>query len=305
MAFENKLAYAQKCSEELDKILVHKAKTGFMTQNDFGVSFTGADEVKVPDIELTGAGKYDKATGYPKSLITINRETYKLEQDRGVQFSIDAVDADQVGVEKLASQVLGEFVRTKMMPESDAYSISKLAGIASNKAQTIPFADYADAPYKAFVDMEGKIFETGNDENLIVLCSRDYYNSLVMSKEVEKVIDAGSFKHGDVTLDVKKINETYIVVVPEARLYTAYNFLEGATPDDFGFEPAEGANKIKMLMLPAKAASKINKHEVIRIVEPSDNDDADAYKFNYRLHYDVLVKKSMLPTIWAMIEETV
>ena len=302
MAFENKLAYAQKCSQELDKILVHKAKTGFMTQNDFGVSFTGADEVRVPDIELTGAGNYDKATGYPKSLITISRTPYKLEQDRGVQFSIDAVDADQVGVEKLASQVLGEFVRTKMMPESDAYAISKLAGIANSNSQTLAFSEYESKPYEAFVEMEGKIFETGNDENLVVLCSRDYYNSLVMSKEVEKVVDAGSFEHGGVKLDVKKINETYIIVVPVARLFTAYNFLQGKTEEEFGFEPAENAHKVKMLMMPAKAASKINKHEVVRIVEPSDNDDADAYKFNYRLHYDVLVKKSMLPTIWALID---
>lgn len=37
----------------------------------------------------------------------------------------------------LAGQVLGEFVRTRVVPEMDAYCLSKLAGLAVTNKQTV------------------------------------------------------------------------------------------------------------------------------------------------------------------------
>ena len=297
----NTLEYAKKYSAELDKVLTHKSKTGFMTQNDFGAKFIGANEVKIPSMEMTGAGDYDRNTGYPKSTITVSRETYELSKDRAVSFSLDAVDAEDIGVEKAIANVSGEFVRTKMVPESDAYAMSVLAGIAKTKSQTKALADYVDEPFKAYLDIVGEIFQKGYDEELVIFVKQDFYNSLLLTPEFEKAINVGEFEHGEVTLEVSKINGNYIVRMPDSRMFTAYDFKDGKSEDDFGFVPQENASQISMLVLPKSAACRINKHEVLRVHEPSSNKDADAYVVNYRLHYDVLVKKSMEGTIWALI----
>ena len=298
----NTLEYAKKYSPELDKVLAHKAKTGFMTQNDFGVSFTGADEVKIPSIEMTGAGNYDRASGFPKSTITVSRETYKLSKDRAVSFTLDAVDAEDIGVEKAVANIAGEFVRTKMVPESDAYAMQVLSGIANTKNQVLALENYANTPYKAYLDIVSKIFQTGYDEELVIFARDDFYNSLLLTPEFEKAVNVGKFEHGEISLEVSKIDGNYIVRMPDSRMYTAYDFKTGASPDDFGFEPQENASQISMLVLPKSAACKINKHETLRVHEPANNKDADAYVVNYRLHYDVLVKKSMEGTIWALID---
>ncbi len=297
----NNLEFAKKCSAELDKILVHKSKTGFMTQNNFGVKFTGADEVKIPSMELTGAGDYDRNTGYPKSTVSVSRESYRLSKDRGVSFTIDSVDAEDIGVEKAVANIAGEFVRTKMIPESDAYAMSVLAGIAKTKSQVKALADYVESPFKAYLDIVSAIFQTGYDEELVIFVRDEFYNKLLLTPEFEKSVNVGEFKHGEITLEVSKINGNYIVRMPDARMFTAYDFKEGKAEDDFGFAPQENADEISMIVLPKSAACRINKHEVLRIHNPDTNKDADAYTVNYRLHYDVLVKKSMEGTIWALI----
>ena len=41
---------------------------------------------------------------------------------------------DETGVANLAGQILKEYIRTKVAPEMDAYVLSKLAKVASDKS---------------------------------------------------------------------------------------------------------------------------------------------------------------------------
>ena len=43
----------------------------------------------------------------------------------------------------------------------------------------------------------------------------------------------------------------------------------------------------------------VKKTEKVRIFEPDKNLRADAWKFDYRLYYDLFVKKSLQDTIYA------
>ena len=52
-------------------------------------------------------------------------------------------------------------------------------------------------------------------------------------------------------------------------------------------------------MLPKRAASLVKKSERIRTFSPEQNQKADAYLFQYRLYYDLFVKKSMAGTVYA------
>jgi hypothetical protein len=60
-----------------------------------------------------------------------------------------------------------------------------------------------------------------------------------------------------------------------------------------------------MLMLPKKAAHLVKKTEKMRVFTPEQNTSADAYKFDYRIYYDLFVKASAADTVWAWISAPV
>lgn len=302
MSAINELSFAEKFGAELDKVLVTESKTSFMAQNDLGISFTGAKTIKIPTMELVGLGDYDVDTGYPTGKVTLTHKPETLTKDRGRAFGIDAVEAGDTGVEKLAGSMLGEFVRTKVAPEVDAYVLSKLAGLANTNSQTLDTATYPidTKPYEALVKMKSAIAENGYDGELVCFMPYEVLDNFTLSDKISKIITVSSFSAGEVKIEVKKINDVYLVGVPSSRMKSAYVFEKGSTKEKGGFTPAEDAKNIQMLMLPKSAACLVKKHEAIKSFEPGSYPGKDAYEFNYRLHYDVFVKGSMLPTIWAM-----
>ena len=295
----NSEAFAVKFTGELDKVLVQKSKTGFLTDNALRAKFVGAKTVKIPNISLQGLGDYDRENGFIKGVTTIDNEAFELTMDRARTFSIDREDLDETGIQSLAGQVLSEFVRTKVVPETDAYVLSKLAGLAKTNGNTV--AAVADKPFETFMALQNKVIEKSNGTEEELVCFMDYamYNSFVSSSEIQKIINVENFKQGDVDLKVKKIDGIALIPVVSGRMRTAYVF---NADGDGGFTPTGAAQGIKMLMLPKKAASLIRKSEKMRVFTPDVNQAADAYKFDYRLYYDVLVKTSMKNTVCAVIE---
>ena len=111
------------------------------------------------------------------------------------------------------------------------------------------------------------------------------------------------FKKGELCTKVRTINDVAILPVSNERMKTAYTFYDGVTSGEEagGFVPTSTAKTIGMLVLPKKAASLVKKTEKIRTFTPDQNQDADAYKLDYRAYYDVFVKNSMSDAIYAYV----
>ena len=45
--------------------------------------------------------------------------------------------------------------------------------------------------------------------------------------------------------------------------------------------------------MPKRGASLIKKTEQVRIFDPAQNLNADAWKYDYRLYYDIILRNSM------------
>ena len=56
---------------------------------------------------------------------------------------------------------------------------------------------------------------------------------------------------------------------------------------------AANAKSIGLLLVPRRAASLIKKTEQVRCFDPAHNLKADAWKLDYRLYYDVVLKDSL------------
>lgn len=301
----NKITYATKMTEELDKLFIQSAVTGFLTDNTLRAKFVGAHTVLIPEMELTGLGDYDRQTGFAEGAINVKNTAFTLTQDRGRSFMLDAQDEDESGVANLAGQVLGEFVRTKVVPEVDAYCLSKLAMFALDESRCEPLKESETVETHALSVLRRLISrvreQVGYDEPLVAFVDQKFYEGLMATPEVTRFIRADEFKKGELTSLVQTVDGVSILPVPNSRMRTQFDFASGETGTDGGFQPADGSMRIGALVMPKKGASLVRKTEKIRTFTPEQNQKADAYKFDYRLYYDLIVKKSMKEASYAYL----
>ncbi|MBQ8303471.1 MAG: hypothetical protein IJX79_00765 [Clostridia bacterium] len=290
-SIETAIAY----TGELDKMFAQKSATGFFADNNLTAKFVGGKTVMIPDVEFQGLADYDRNTGFSRGAIRVANTSYTMKMDRARSLQIDREDMDESGIANLAGKILGEYVRTKVIPECDAYVLSKLAGLAQSRGNTVE-ADF-EKPFKTLVKLIQKVQSVvGYDEELVAFVDSIMYAQLQNSEEFSRFITVSEFKQGEINLKVNSLNGVAIIPVVNERMKTAYDFVANEAG---GFTPAENAKEILMLVCPKKGAHLVKKTENMRIFSPEQNLDADAYKFDYRIYYDVFVKKSGLDAVWA------
>ena len=294
----NNIAFATKFATELDKLLVQKSQAAILEDKGMAAKFVGAHEVKLPVIGFAGLGDYDKDTGFAKGAVSVTQQVFTLEKDRARSFSIDREDMDETGIANLAGSVMSEFVRTKVAPEVDAYTFSTIATKANGAGQTVALGEgetLAKNVYGLIANAIGKVNDaTGfTGEDIILYVNPTVYAALMATPEIHRHLRVDEFKHGEISTKVQKIDNAIIVPVSDNRMKTAYDF------GNDGFEVAGGAESVGIIAMPRNAAMLVKKTEKIRAFSPDVNQTADAYKFDYRLYYDVLVKDSMKGTIFT------
>ena len=88
-----------------------------------------ANEILIPKMSMQGLANYDKSSGYVNGDVTLDYETVKCDYDRGRKFNVDAMDnIESAGV--AFGRLAGEFIRTQVVPELDAWRFSKYAQIS-------------------------------------------------------------------------------------------------------------------------------------------------------------------------------
>ena len=284
-----------KMTDELDKAVAQKPVTGFMADNNLRGKFVGAKTVMIPAMNISGLGDYDRDTGFVSGTVSVSAKPYTLAMDRGRSFQLDREDNDESGIADLAGQIMGEFVRTKVVPEVDAYVLSKLAGYAYNENQVVEGNPATDAYAMLTEAIANAQNEVGYDEELVAFVDGKMLNALQNSEEISRHLVMNDFKKGELHTQVTSLNGVAILPVPDSRMKTAYTFYDGTTSgqEEGGFTPAANAKSIGLLLVPRRAASLIKKTEQVRCFDPAHNLKADAWKLDYRLYYDVVLKDSL------------
>ncbi len=297
----NSIENAVKYSDELDRMFEQKSVTGFFADNALATKFVGAKTVIIPDVDFQGLADYDRDTGFTRGAITVSNNSYTMLMDRARSLQIDREDMDETGIANLAGKILGEYVRTKVVPECDAYVLSKLAGLAATRANTID--GDIEKPFEALCKLINEVQSVaGYDEELVAFLDSGMYAALMNSSEISRMITVSDFKQGEINLKVNSLNGVALLPVVSERMKTAYTF---NTSGAGGFVPMNSAREIYMLVCPKRSAHLVKKTEQMRIFTPEQNIDADAYKFDYRIYYDVFVSGSALDTIWAWLSPEV
>lgn len=231
-----------------------------------------AGEFLIPKMSMDGLADYSRSSGYVKGNVTITYETKSSNYDRGRKFSVDAMDNEEtagIAFGKLAS----EFIRTKVVPEMDAFRFAKYASATGvlSAAEATPTAGTAvltalqtavNAQDEAEVNVDGKI--------LFITPTL-----LTLAKNVD-------------TTKSKAILDRFekIITVPQTRFYTAIDMKDGTSSNETagGYAGATGGYKINFMIINRDAVIQFGKHTVNKVVSPEENQTDDGYMFFYRAY---------------------
>ncbi|OZV10785.1 hypothetical protein CIW83_18380 [Tissierella sp. P1] len=307
MAIPNVLEYAKLFMQQLDKQVVALATSGWMEANAGLVKYNGGNECKIPMISMDGLGDYDRTNGFVDGAVTLEYQTKTLTQDRGRTFQLDRMDVDETNFVATAANVMGEFQRTLVIPEIDAYRYSSIAtqAIAKSAATGGYAADAATILSKIKEDIYA-IYDIAGEIPLVITLSMPIWAVLSNSTELSKQLSVIEFSQGDIKTAVRGIDNNPIIPVPSARMMTKYQFLDGKTAGQTagGFKPDTDAKNINWIITPRTAPIAVSKTDKIRIFEPDTNQKADAWKLDYRKYHDLWVKDNQFKTIRVNIKES-
>lgn len=280
----NTIALASKYLPILDEIYKAGSKTAILDTANERVRWDGAKTAYLFHTAPVGLANYSRNAGFVPGDVTGSWEPYTIEQDRGRSFMVDAMDNDET-LGMAFGTLVGEFERTQVIPELDAYRFAKYASGAavsqivtetlSAAAATLASIDTATAALDdAEVPYEGRI--------------------LFVNPSVYKLIKSGVTRmvmngERDVDYNVEMFNDMRLITVPTGRFNTAVTLNAPTTSAAAGGYTASG-DAINYMIVHHSAILQVVKHAVPRIFSPEVNQEADAWKFDYRVYHDCFIE---------------
>ena len=284
----NSLEYAQKFLPVIDDIYKAQAITEGM---DTGTraDFTGTNEVKVLKVSTTGLGDYSRENGYPKGDITATWETLKLTEERGKELSIDRMD-DEETLGMVFGTVTGNFMRDWVVPELDAFRFAKYAsatGISKATGAVLTKDTIVAAIDEAVRQM---------DADEVPAEGRKLYVSSDLKPILNNALTRQWGSDGTVNTVLNGYNNMPLIYVPKSRFYTALELNDGT--ENWGYKKATGAKDINFMIVYPPAILQTKKLVLPKIFTPDENQEKDAWKFQFRLYHDAFVYENKVKGIY-------
>lgn len=284
------IALAQKFQPILDEIYKTASLTARMDANTKAVNFAGANVVKVFKTDPIGLGKYDRVSGYPAGQVVGSWETLTLATERGRSFVIDRMD-DEETLGMAFGTLAGEFIRTKVVPELDAYRFSKYASTASINAATPATLD-ANSIVAA---LDAAKLELDKDE--VPSEGRLLYISDTCLSYLEGKVSRFLGNETAVDKRVTKYSGMEVIMVPQTRFYKGITLDDGATVDAGGYSKGSGKD-INFMIIHPTAVLQVAKHDSLKVFTPEQNQTTDGWLIQYRIYHDAFVYANKLNGIY-------
>lgn len=307
----------------LDTVMATESKTAVLENGSkfIDFDFKEAGYVRIMDLLMDGLSDYYRANsrtsdsartnynasgvhgdGYQVGNVSAKWTIYQLRQDRGKQFQIDEMDNEETAGLILAN-LLKEFLRTKVVPEIDAYRFATIAGKAysslGNLVSETPNTTKGDA--LEITHCFNKAFEWLKEHEVdeadqIIFVSPAVETLISNTEEIYKTLTQVDYKtERGVTFNFQAYKGRPIVVVPSDR------FFDKIVTGDNGYSPASGAKVLNYLVASKKCVVPVVKLNKAKVFSPEVNQDFDGYKANIRIYHDVIVPKNKIVGCYASV----
>ena len=266
----NSIALSKIYTNLLDEVYKNSALTAVL-ESDASLARAGANanEIVIPKLSMSGLADYKRNSGYVNGDVTLNWETVQFNYERGRMFQVDDMDNEET--QNIAfGRLAGEFIRTKVVPELDAFRFATYAAVTGAGTATGTLATGAD------VIAALRTATSSMDEAEVPMEDRHLFITPTLLGLVED-------------LDTNKSKEVLsrfatITKVPQTRFYSAIKLNDGTSSGEEagGYVKASGAVDLNFEIIHKPATLQFTKHAVPKIISPEQNQDADAWKYGYR-----------------------
>lgn len=266
----NSIAKFKKYVPMLDEVYKNASLTAVLDSDpELFQAGANANEIVVPKLEMQGLAAYSRNSGYTQGDVTLTHETKQFNYERGRMFNVDAMDNEEtagVAFGKLA----GEFIRTKVVPEVDAVRFAQYAGTSGIGAVS---ATLSTGAWYAAVSAGNAAL----DDAEVPAEERYLFITPAGLKDIE---DMDTTKSRACLASFAKITK-----VPQSRFYTAIT-LAASGAGGYSKSVVEGheGKNINFMIIAKSALLQHVKHEAPKVITPEQNQDADAWKFGYRIY---------------------
>ena len=237
--------------------------------NELVTQGANANELIIQKMSMDGLADYSRNGGYVAGSVTMTNETVKCNFDRGRMFQIDNMDnAETAGM--AYGRLSAEFIRTKVIPELDAFRFAKYCGIEGISTVAGAVLTTGEAVLAEIAKAYDKMTDDEVPESDRHLFINPVLRGLVRDLDTTKSKEImGKFAS--------------VTSVPQSRFYTAIEQKSGGSGEEAGgYAKANGGVNINFMIIHKPAVIQFQKHVAPKVVTPEANQDADAWKFGYR-----------------------
>lgn len=228
-----------------------------------------ANELIIQKMSMSGLADYSRNGGYVAGDVSLTNETVKCNFDRGRMFSVDYLDNAETAAIAYG-RLAGEFTRTRVVPELDAFRLATYASKAGIGGATGTLST-GKAVIEALRNAHAEM-----DDAEVPMENRILFITSALKGAVDDLDTTSSRAAMDLA--------TSVIVVPQTRFYTAIKQYDGTSDgqEDGGYAKAASGANINFMLIHKDAVIQYQKHVMPKVITPEQNQDADAWKFGYR-----------------------
>lgn len=230
-----------------------------------------ANELIIPKMSMDGLADYSRNSGYVGGDVTLTNETVACNFDRGRMFVVDNLDnAESAGL--AYGRLAGEFIRTKVVPELDAFRLATYAQVSGIGTTAGAALSTGAAVVEAL-----RAASNALDEAEVPATERYLFITPTLAALVDDLDTTKS----------RAVMATFaqVIKVPQTRMYTKITQYDGVTGGQTAggyVKDATDGKNINFLVIHKPAVIQYQKHVAPKVITPEQNQDADAWKFGYR-----------------------
>lgn len=219
-----------------------------------------------------------------------------IEQDRGRSFQVDVMDNDETMGMALGA-LTGEYLRTEVVPELDAYRFAKYASWAGTTQATPVDVVVGTTALPSLIESAEQAMGDAEvpEEGRIMFMSYAAYGALK-----DKITRYVTNDDRGIQTAIDVYDNMRVIRVPKGRFNTGITLLGGGEGETAGgFNVTAGSYPINFMIVHPSAIIQVVKHVVPRLFSPEVNQQADAWKYDYRIYHDAFVEENKVAGIYV------
>lgn len=288
-------------SAMLDRIYQESAKTAILTagESKYKFSSTDAKTVYLKTMTVSGLANYTRDTGYNTGDIAIDYQANTMAMDRGKKFILDVLDAKEAYTQ--IAEVAAEFMRTKVIPELDAYRFHKIVSLTGIDAQgTLDYDTVISA-----INVGQKTLDDAEvpQEGRVLFVSNETMQNMKKSGEFFKVLNIDPNVNG-INTNIANYDGMPIIPVPTSRFYTACIFNNTTAGGYIRKNTETDGEEINFMIAYTPDICGIVKHTAPKIIVPEVNQTSDGWIYCFRMYHDLFIPYNKLSCVYTHSKNT-